>query len=332
MPPCRPVPELAAFVARIEAAGFSSVWVPDSQLLWRDPFATLIAAAQTTSTIQLGTAVSNVQTRLPSVVASAVRTAAEIAPGRVVAGVGAGNSAVEPVGLRPSTGAALRDGVTELRQLLDGEGVRYVPDREQYLEDPPSQRVPLYVAATGPKNLGVAGAIADGAIVLGGLTSTLLPDAIDKVHAGARDAGRDPSEVAIVSTGFCHVTEDPERDARMLKPIITGMSVTGGKRALDRLGVQVEVPAVLPPVRPDLIHARDWDEAMAACDPYVSDEDALIFARNFCLFGDRDHVRRGLEELHTIGVTDVFVQHVGSYTLPEHLLEDVGGLLTPAAA
>lgn len=332
VPACRPVPELTAFLARVEQAGFASAWIPDSQLLWRDPFATMIAAAQVTERLQLGTAVSNVRTRTPSVIASAIRTAAEVAPGRIVAGIGAGNSAVEPIGLRPSKGVELRAGIDEIRRLLTGQGVHYVPDRQQYLESPPETPVPLYLAATGPKNLALAGAVGDGAIVLGGLTTALLPDAIANVRRGAAEADRDPADVAIVSTGFCHVTDDPARDARMLKPIITGMSVTGAKQALDRLGVRVDAPSVLPPVRPDLIHARDWDEAVAACDPFVSDEDALTFAESFCLFGDLDHIRDGLAGLADIGVTDVFIQHVGSYTLPEHLLDGLNDLLAGQAA
>src|SRR3712207_3265820 len=93
IPPCRPVPEIAAAVRRAEELGFDEVWLPDSQLLWRDVFPVAAAALERTGRMMVGTAVTNVVTRHPAVVASAARTVAEIAPGRFMLGVGVGNSA-----------------------------------------------------------------------------------------------------------------------------------------------------------------------------------------------------------------------------------------------
>jgi 5,10-methylenetetrahydromethanopterin reductase len=98
IPPCAPVPALVDLVRAADRAGLDEVWFPDSQLLWRDVFGVATAAAAGTDRITLGTAVTNLVTRHPAVVASAARTVAEIAPGRFILGVGVGNSSVGPIG------------------------------------------------------------------------------------------------------------------------------------------------------------------------------------------------------------------------------------------
>ena len=106
LPPCRDVADMAAAAQRAEQLGFDSVWFPDSQLLWRDVYATLTVAGGATERITLGTAVTNVDTRHPSVLASAIRTVQETTAGRFVLGVGAGDSALRPIGAPrpPETG------------------------------------------------------------------------------------------------------------------------------------------------------------------------------------------------------------------------------------
>src|ERR1700742_615809 len=78
VPPCRRADEVAVEVARAEHYGFDVAWVADSQLLWRDVFATLALAAVRTERIALATAVTNVATRHPTVVACGINTVAEL--------------------------------------------------------------------------------------------------------------------------------------------------------------------------------------------------------------------------------------------------------------
>jgi 5,10-methylenetetrahydromethanopterin reductase len=201
VPPCRPANELAAFAADVEAGGFDTMYVPDSQVLWRDSYLTLFAAALRTSRLGLGTAVSNVVTRHPSVVASLTRTVAEVAPGRFFLGLGVGNSSVEPVGLTPSTRAELRQGIDQVRGLLAGETVDFAGVGARMRD--PHGPVAIHVGATGPRNLRFTGEVADGAILLSGVAPDLLTRAVSLVHDGARSAGRDPEELEEI--GRAHV-------------------------------------------------------------------------------------------------------------------------------
>lgn len=325
IPPCAPVDHLVAATRDAERGGFDQVWFPDSQLLWRDVFAVAAAAAAATSRITLGTAVTNVVTRHPSVIASAARTVAELAPGRFVLGVGVGNSSVAPIGLRPAPSARLRAQLGTIQALLAGHPVDFGAGAVSRLRDP--LPVPIQIAASGPKNLRLAGEIADGVILLSGVSPEPLASAMAQVRAGAASAGRDG--VPMTVSAFCRVTDDLERDARELKPICAGIAQGGGGPFLATAGVDVQVPARLPDVYPDLVHAEDWDAAVRACDPYVSDAAVAQFARTFCLFGTPAEIVDRLVTVHEAGADAVFLQHVGSYHLPDELIDDVSGKVLP---
>ncbi|MEV4647223.1 LLM class flavin-dependent oxidoreductase [Saccharopolyspora sp. NPDC049357] len=324
VPPCAPLPELVAFVQEAERRGFDDVWFPDSQLLWRDAFATAAAAAEGTSRIGLGTAVTNVVTRHPSVVAGAARTVAELAPGRFVLGIGVGNSSVAPVGLAPSTRSGLRAGVTAIRRLLSGQETDFGGARAR-LRDPAA--VPIHVAASGPRNLRLAGELADGAILLSGVAPEPLGAAIRQVAAGA--AGREFGP--ITASAFCRVTGAVRRDARELKPVCLSIAANGGAAFLEEAGVRVHVPERLPDARPDLLHAESWESAVRACESLVDDDAAELFARRFCLYGTAEEIADRLAELSRSGVSSVLLQHVGSYDLPRSLVADFADLVLPIA-
>jgi len=313
VPPCRPATEIAAFASEVEAAGFDTLYVPDSQILWRDSYLTLYAAVLRTSTLGLGTAVSNVVTRHPSVVASLARTVAEAAPGRFFLGLGVGNSSVTPLGLKPSTQAELRQGIDQIRGLLAGAEVNGVRMRD------PHPNIPIHIAATGPRNLRFAGEVADGVILLSGVAPELLTRAVNLV--------KDSPEITV--SAYAMVTDDVRRDARLLKPVCAGIAQNGGQAALATAGIHAEVPAHVPDVYPDLVHAEDWDHAVDVCSQWISDDDAVAFATTFCLFGTPQEIVTRIERTAQIGATGIFLQHVGSYDLPERLMADVADQVLP---
>lgn len=329
LPACHPVDQVARAARRAEELGFDQAWVPDSQLLWRDVFATLTAMAFGTERLRIGTAVTNLETRHPSVVASAARTVAELAPGRFVLGVGVGNSAVEPIGLRSTTQAALRERLSQVRDLLDGAEVGFGPVRSR-LRDP-GTAPPIYVAASGPKNLRLAGELADGVILLSGVSPTTLAPSLARVGEGARASGRSLGDLDTVVSSYCHLTNDVEADARMLKPICAGIAQKGGGQVLALAGIEAHVPSVVPGLYPDTVHAEDWDEAVRICGRWITDEMAVRFAQTFCLFGTHTDIARRIEEVAAAGVTSIFLQHVGSYELPYELMESFAdSVLAPA--
>ncbi|MER5935836.1 LLM class flavin-dependent oxidoreductase [Streptomyces sp. NPDC001928] len=329
IPPCDRADRVVETVRRAEELGFDDAWFPDSQLLWRDVFTTLTAAALGTERIGLGTAVTNLATRHPAVVASAARSVAELAPGRFTLGLGVGNSSVGPIGLRQTTSAAMREGLGVLRALLDGREWEFEGKVRSRLRDPQPQ-VPLHLAASGPRNLRLAGEVADGVILLSGVSPATLAGATARVREGAEGAGRTYETIPLTVSAFCAVTDDLANAARRLKPICASIAQNGGAPFLALAGIDVDVPATVEGVYPDLVHAEDWDRAVEICSAWISDETAVRFAEEFCLFGTAEEITERLHSLHCAGVTGVFLQHVGSYDPPTELIETVGAQVLPA--
>src|SRR5437879_7080051 len=118
VPPFAPVPEVTEFTQRCEAAGFDGVGYIDSQMITRDVFVVLAHAAAGTRRLRLFPAVTNPLTRHVSVLASAARTLADLAPGRTELWLGRGYSSANLVGLPYATVAQLRQTVRDYRRLL----------------------------------------------------------------------------------------------------------------------------------------------------------------------------------------------------------------------
>ena len=183
-----PALETLRWAQAAEDAGFDIVGIADSQSVYRDVHSCLALCATGTRRVRLGPRVINPLTRHPAVAAGAAATLEELAPGRTMLGIGTGDSAVLNLGLTPSTRARLRAYVATVRALLEaghseweGRPVRMTWGRG---------RIPIYLAASGPRMLELAGEIADGVIINTGLAPDIVRDSIARVRTGAEAAGR----------------------------------------------------------------------------------------------------------------------------------------------
>ena len=176
-----------------ESAGFDIIGIADSQSLYREVYVCSTLCALNTERIRFGPRVINPLTRHPAVAASAAITLEELAPGRTVLGFGTGDSAVYNIGLKPCSHAELREYVIAVRDLLATGAAQYHGQASRLTWG--GARVPLYIAASGPKTLRLAGQIADGVVINTGLLPEIIRDSIARVREGADDAGRDPSEI-----------------------------------------------------------------------------------------------------------------------------------------
>lgn len=169
---------------------------------------TLTLCAARTRRIQLGTGVTNPVTRHPAVTARAVATLDEIWEGRFLLGLGAGDTSLKHLGLSPSSPEECEEAVRCLRSLLAGEeGVfrgRKIPKLHHYA----GRKIPIYLAANGPRMLQAAGRCADGVIASVGVAPELVQYVLETVGRGAESAGRDPREVAVSLHFGCEVSED----------------------------------------------------------------------------------------------------------------------------
>ena len=111
-----------------EELGYDRAWVPDSQMIWSDCYATLALAAANTKRIQLGTGVAIPGTRLAPVTAHSIASIARLAPGRVFLGIGTGHTAMRVMGMDPMKFRAFREYLRVVKALLRGDEVEYTHD------------------------------------------------------------------------------------------------------------------------------------------------------------------------------------------------------------
>ena len=196
-----PLPVVVRQVQLAERLGYDTAWITDTHLVCRELWVTLAACATATSRIRLGPGVTVPHSRHVSVTASAIASLHELAPGRVVIGVGTGGSSAQTMGLRlEQVGrvGTLEAMATSLRRLLAAEPVRFdtgVDGRLAWLDGP--RAIPLYLAGSGPRMLETAGRLGDGAIVYATVQPDVLAAALAHVVAGARASGREPAALDV---------------------------------------------------------------------------------------------------------------------------------------
>ncbi len=204
--PTEPLEKMIHLAKVSEEVGFSHIWVGDSHLIWREAYINMTAMMLNTTKVKLGTGVTNPLTRHPSVLASGYATLEEYSPGRMIVGIGLGDSSVETMGMKPSTLANFEKSLEQMRQILDGKEAQ-LPTGKIHLLHPTKTRVPIYIAASGPKMLELSGRIADGIIVLVGVADDYIADAKEKIAAGAKAAGRKLADINLVLWVPCAVSE-----------------------------------------------------------------------------------------------------------------------------
>jgi 5,10-methylenetetrahydromethanopterin reductase len=214
--PREPASGVADLCVEAEHLGFDGLWVADSQSIFRDAFVLLGVAAARTSRVLLSTGVTNPVTRHPAVLAGAFATLAELAPGRVVLTIGRGESAVRTLGLRPATTVRLEEAVRTLRALLAGEPVEWEGQEIRMTWTGPP--VPVFLAASGPRTLRVAGRLADGVLFQVGADPRLVRWALAQIEAGAREAGRTLDDLTLCARVGCSVDDDRARAREEMKP------------------------------------------------------------------------------------------------------------------
>ncbi|HEY8472738.1 MAG TPA: LLM class flavin-dependent oxidoreductase [Natronosporangium sp.] len=331
IPPCGELTEVARVVKAAEDAGFDTAWIPDSQLLWRDVWAALAVAATATSRIRLGTCVTNFATRHPTVTAAAAATTAELAPGRFVLGVGTGDSAVRTVGLPRVRLAAMREHLRLVRTLLDGGEVIGADGRVVRLMSVPKTRVPIYLAVSGPRTCRLAGELCDGTI-----GSAMNPAAIARTRGWVAEAaaavGRDPAEVEICVHAQCHPADDPAAVTRLVKPFLVHHAQLAGRKAVrEAYGIDIDPPAHIPGIHPDMGHAMDWGAAVEVAGQWVSDEAAARYAAGFVI-GRPAELAAKFQSAVDAGARSFYIRHLGSYTFPTELIEVLGEWVIPNVA
>jgi 5,10-methylenetetrahydromethanopterin reductase len=296
--------EAIGYVKRAEELGFDAVWQADSRLV-REATVPMAAFAATTDRIAVGSGVVDIWTRNPARLAALFSTLDDLAPGRILAGLGAWwEPLASKVGVertRPLT--AMREVVEALRALLRCDGPVSFDGRFVHLDgveldyvhqERRPKGVPLYIGATGMQMMALAGEIADG-VVLNYLVS---PDynrrAMDALAEGAERAGRDVDTIDRPQLVVCSLDDDRATAldaARLLVTQYLGqqphiMAASGVPATLlDRIGDVLTWPAT-------------HDQVVAA-SKLVPDE----VVQMLCAAGTPDECRAKVAEYIATGCT-----------------------------
>jgi probable F420-dependent oxidoreductase len=293
--PDHPHERTVALTRQAEAAGFGYGWMFDSHVLWRDPYPLLTLMALNTTDMRLGTCVTNPATREPTVTASALATLDEISGGRMVLGIGRGDSARRVMGKPPTTLAHLEEATTLIRDLVEGRTVK---------EDGPDMKftwtrgdkLPVWIAGYGPKALELTARIADG-LILQLADVDLIRWFVTQLRAAATAAGRDPSAIKVMAAAPAHVGDLAAcRDRVRWFPALVSNHVVDLVNRYD--------PSELPQALTGYVRNREgYDylhhaEVGSSNASFVGDD----VVDRFCVIGPvADHVKK-LHELADAGV------------------------------
>ena len=318
-------------VVLAEQMGFDNAWLVDSQLIASDVFACLAIAAVNTGRITLGTGVTISDTRIPPVIAHSIATINQLAPGRVVLGVGAGHTAWRAMGIPPVPIKAFRHTVEVCRGLLSGGSVeyrargragqiRFMDTENGYINiaDP----IPIYLAASHPRAQSLAGELGDGLITLSLLDPEILAANLAETHKGhALRTAPAPASFEVVTLGVCCVLYpgEPINSPRVLARV--GPRIAVGLHYAHEQAMQGrEVPAFvadyLTPEYQRYLNER-WDEMYATHSRVLHPgEEAFITPeaiRAMSLTGTRDEILERLAALEAAGLTQFVISPPRGY-------------------
>jgi F420-dependent oxidoreductase-like protein len=261
--------KLADDVRQAADDGFPSAWI--SQIFGLEALTALAVAGHAVPGIELGTAVIPTYPRHPAVLAQHARTTALALQGRLALGIGLSHKIVIESMYGYDYGRPLRhmdEYLSVLAPLLNGENVAFTGETVTGnigLSVPNEGRVPLLLAALGPKMLKLAAERADGTVLWMTGPVTVRDHIVPTITGAAEAAGRDAPRV-VCMLPLC-VTDDVER-------------------AREQAGKTFEVYGTLPSYRA------------------MMDREGVEGPKDLAIVGDEDAVAAKLEELSKAGVTD----------------------------
>ena len=309
--------------ARLEAEGWDGMGVTDSQNLAGDAWVAITAAATRTTTLKLGTAVTNPVTRHPAVTAAAAASAAIVSGDRVSIGIGRGDSALAHLGRAPASVADLDRYVRALRTYLARDTVAFealgfhetmaAPAATLGLADAPTGsrltwlatvdvHVPVEVAASGRRVIASAACGADAVMFAVGADLDRLRWGIDTARAAREEAGLDPDGLAFGA--YLNVVAHPDVDvgrrlARGALTTVARFSVMHGQVQGPVRGDQGDVLRAVHDVYDMTRHTRSSSQQAAVLTDAFIDSYAIV--------GPPSHVVDRLHELAELGFGKVIV-------------------------
>lgn len=317
-----------------EDNGFSHAWLYDTQMLGSEVYASLALCADRTSTIKLGPGVTNPASRIAPLSACGMATINSLAPGRAIMGIGTGNTTRRTMGMPAAKIAELEDHVRVCRELFAGETTDYSEgERHRKIKflNPDlgfidiKKKIPIYISASGPRVAQLAGRVADGVILFGAVSPSIVKWMIGHVRKGAEEAGRNPNDIYVLSmTAFYLTDSDEEIETRAVREAVGPMVASSSN--IFALSCRQD-PSVLPhDLRDELMAFADvYREPEAPIETrhlklysgylqHLKDEHEAFMTKKIIqattLTGTRAQVIGMIEEMRDAGVNQIAIQPI----------------------
>jgi probable F420-dependent oxidoreductase len=297
-----PDPPFSRFLELVQLSekhGFEYAWTYDSHILWQESYATLPIVADRTERIKLGHFVTNPGIRDATITASWYATMQDLSNGRMVMGIGRGDSSRRVVGLKPVKVADFEARCAMMKELMNGRKVAW-NDKELELTWVRSElpEIEMWIAGYGPKALAVAGRVGDG-VIIQLADPQIIQWIMDTARKSAEEAGRDPSALKCIVGAPSKVTDDLPKAREEVRwfPAMVSNHVMD---LIEKYGFESEIPAALT----DYVKARkfydykDHSRVGAAHGEFVTDE----IAERFTVIGNVEECVAKLRELESVGV------------------------------
>ncbi len=333
-------------VKQAEYLGVTHFGVGEGPLLFSDPYQQLALASQVTSTINLGTMVTNPLTRIAPVTANSIATLNHLAPGRTFLGIGTANNALRSMGNRPATIRELTDAVEVSRGLLRGERVTHRwhgQETEIEFLDPNGlwydiHDVPVWMACGGPRGLKAAAALADAVIYCLGPQPDMIGLVKRELDKAVADAGRPAGSVKLISLSWFYqlrngeTWEDAITQGFGSGPISSCLTNVGFMHEhIDELGapiVEASTQAAMAylgdPNSPDQPHYLEtWAKYLRGLDPAHEPLITKELVDYWCMYGGPDDVAEQTQLMLDSGVDLVSVFLSNPFTA-ERDVNDIG--------
>lgn len=285
------------YAIQAEKTGFDCIWITD-HFNNRNVYVSLAIISAYTDKIRFGPGVTNPYIVHPVVTAQAVSTLNEIAPGRVVCGLGVGDrttlAMVNVVQRRPL--ATIREAVKMIRGVVSGK--KFEMNGEIFkvsgakLNFRVRNPIPIFVGAQGPKMLALAAEIGDGVLINASHPKD-VENAMTFIRKGAEKAGKKLEDLEISAYASFSVARSLEKAMRAAVPIVAYIVAGSPEIVLERHGISVEAASE---IREAIVHGK-WKEAF-----FLVDHD-MIEAFSIC--GTPETCIERISQLSKIGVTQV---------------------------
>jgi len=285
------------YAIQAEKIGFNTLWVTD-HFNNRNVYVSLAIVSAYTDKIRFGPGVTNPYMAHPIVTAQAVATLNEIAPGRVLCGLGVGDrTTLEMVNMKPSKPlATIRESVRIIREITSGQNLEMQGEifsvSGAKLNFKATSRIPIFVGAQGPKMLALAAEIGDGVLINASHPND-VKNAMGFVKEGVTQARKKLGDLEIAAYTSFSIAKEQKKAAKAVVPVVAYIVAGCSESILQKHGISTETA---DKIRQAIIRG-EWKEAFSQ----ITQE--MIEAFSIC--GTPEIVVETISRLIKAGITQV---------------------------